>query len=181
MTKELTMRTLLSATLLLLVSTAHADTLKPATSTVNSGEEAVRYTATLEDSPEVKLKAEMKRKQEAEKADREALEKINHIKTIKELTWNIQKGDTLRQGLNKWVNKAGWNYLAWQSSKEFPIVVDINVHGSFQEAISVVLKAYHRSGNPLYACLKQGNKVLVIADKPLNDECYSSKTTSEGK
>lgn len=117
----------------------------------------------------------------AEQATQETIKKAAAVEKRIFNTWSIQQDETLRSGLNKWVTKAGWRYLAWQSEREFPIVVGISVSGSFQEAISQVLKAYHRSGNPLYGCLKGGNKVLVIADKPLNDKCYSNNATSEGK
>lgn len=121
-----------------------------------------------------KLKAQKAEKLKAQEAEKRQM-------AINANSWSIPKGTTLREGLNDWVKKAGWQYLSWESNKEFPVVVNIHVQGSFQQAVSTVLKAYHRSGNPLYGCLKQGNRVLVVADTPLNDKCYSSNLKiSEG-
>jgi len=198
-TKDLKMRALITTILLLLSMTSHAENWVSSTDIVKASDDSVRYTATLDDKPSVKRAIEAKKKMEAinaakrleeakakkrlaaEQSTQETIKKAAAVQQRKFNTWSIQKGETLRSGLNKWITKAGWRYLAWQSEREFPIVVGISVSGSFQEAISQVLKAYHRSGNPLYACLKGGNKVLVIADKPLNDKCYSNNATSEGK
>lgn len=187
---------LMLAAMILLSSSSFAETYSLSSGDVSIKSEKVRYTSNLtsaevkppvtaevstavkpeakslvtaEVSPPVKLVAKAQEKAEV-KADQGSLGLY---------MWDIRKGETLRGGLKRWIAKAGWNYLAWQSKKEFPVVVDIKVNGTFQEAISQVLKAYHRSGNPLYGCLKKGNRVVVIADTPLNDKCYSNNVTTK--
>lgn len=95
------------------------------------------------------------------------------IETLKmEPLWFISKGETLKSGLEKWLKKAGWNFLAWELDRDFPIVADIQVEGKLPQALEKVLRAYHRSDHPLYSCLKKGNKVVIISDKPLIDRCF---------
>lgn len=178
------MTKLLLAATILLSSTSYAGTYNLSSDDVSVRDDKVRYTSNLA-LPEVKaeVKSEVKSEVKAEVKPEVKADLIPEVKagqgSLALYMWDIRKGETLRGGLNRWVAKAGWNYLAWQSKKEFPIVVDIKVSGSFQEAVSQVLKAYHRSGNPLYACLKEGNRVLVVADIPLNDKCYSTNVTTK--
>ena len=191
--RNLMTKALITAVFTLLMANAiHAGEYIPSSDDVSVSDREVRYTYKLAETTE-ELKARQMAVQRANiaaaKAKVEAAKvkvEANKIKVLEENrqqlviknTWVIKKGDTLREGLDGWLKKAGWNYLSWQSSKEFPVIVDIRVQGSFQEAVSTVLKAYHRSGNPLYGCLKQGNRVLVVADIPLNDKCYSTNNVN---
>lgn len=115
---------------------------------------------------------------DVKEAPANAIPPISPIKPIAAVTptptkeiWTINKGETLKSGLTKWVDRAGWSFLSWELTKDFPIVATITVSGDFKAALEAVLQAYHHSATPLYSCLKMGNKVVVITDKPVQDRC----------
>lgn len=113
-------------------------------------------------------------KESVKETPAQAAVKEKPLPVIKQEPWLITEGDTLKNGLTKWVKREGWSYLSWELNRDYPIIAPISVNGNFQTSLEAVLTAYHNSATPLYSCLKTGNKVVIISDKPLNDRCLDN-------
>jgi hypothetical protein len=85
--------------------------------------------------------------------------------------WSARKGTTLREVLELWTRQSGIE-LYWASEFDYPIASDINLRGTFEEALQVLLKGLEES-NPrplgrLHPNLPNGPAVLVIETRRLD-------------
>lgn len=78
--------------------------------------------------------------------------------------WAIMPADgTLRNALQSWAEKAGWQ-LHWEASVDVPITVSATFHGDFREAVKRLFSALSASDVALNALLYTGNNVLRVTE-----------------
>lgn len=94
----------------------------------------------------------------AESADAEA------PKVIKDQvrSWVVANGQTLREVLQSWCDKEGWD-LVWATSREYPIQASAVFKGRFVDVASALVRNFGRATPVPYAKFYKGNRVLVIS------------------
>ena len=94
----------------------------------------------------------------AETADAEA------PKVVKDQvrSWVVANGQTLREVLQNWCNKEGWD-LVWATSREYPIEASAVFKGRFVDVASALVRNFGRATPIPYAKFYKGNRVLVIS------------------
>ncbi len=76
--------------------------------------------------------------------------------------WELNPRDkTLRDSLNKWCKKSGWQ-LVWNVKADYPIDTSWTINSSFESAVNEVLKATQHTEMPLMAVMHDSNRVLEI-------------------
>lgn len=103
---------------------------------------------TAEDTGEIEV---------AESADAEA------PKVVKDQvrSWVVANGQTLRNVLQSWCDKEGWD-LVWATSREYPIQASAVFKGRFVDVASALVRNFGRATPAPYAKFYKGNRVLVI-------------------
>lgn len=91
-------------------------------------------------------------------ADAEA--PINMIDQIR--SWVVANGQTLREVLQSWCDKEGWD-LVWTTSREYPIEASAVFKGRFVDVASALVRNFGRATPIPYAKFYKGNRVLVIS------------------
>jgi hypothetical protein len=78
-------------------------------------------------------------------------------------TWRLQDGETLSQGLSRWLSVDGWK-IAWELPVDYPIRYDAEFRGTLKEAIAGVKQSYDEQGEmrDVEFVFKDGNRVLVV-------------------
>ena len=94
----------------------------------------------------------------AETADAEA------PKVVKDQvrSWVVANGQTLREVLQSWCDKEGWD-LVWTTSREYPIQASAVFKGRFVDVASALVRNFGRATPVPYANFYKGNRVLVIS------------------
>ena len=94
----------------------------------------------------------------AETADAEA------PKVVKDQvrSWVVANGQTLRDVLQSWCDKEGWD-LVWTTSREYPIQASAVFKGRFVDVASALVRNFGRATPVPYAKFYKGNRVLVIS------------------
>ena len=94
----------------------------------------------------------------AETADAEA------PKVVKDQvrSWVVANGQTLREVLQSWCDKEGWD-LVWTTSREYPIQASAVFKGRFVDVASALVRNFGRATPVPYAKFYKGNRVLVIS------------------
>ena len=77
-------------------------------------------------------------------------------------SWVVANGQTLRQVLQDWCNKEGWD-LVWATSREYPIEASAVFKGRFVDVASALVRNFARATPIPYAKFYKGNRVLVIS------------------
>ena len=77
-------------------------------------------------------------------------------------SWVVASGQTLRQVLQDWCNKEGWD-LVWATSREYPIEASAVFKGRFVDVASALVRNFARATPIPYAKFYKGNRVLVIS------------------
>ena len=95
---------------------------------------------------------------------RELAEALAHNQTK---VWRLVEGMTLKENLELWAEKAGWNLHWGLGEKHYMIEYPATLIGDFEGADGVVarvIEAYQRAGGdlPLKAVFLKGNRVLEI-------------------
>ena len=88
---------------------------------------------------------------EAPKAQRDAVR-----------SWVVANGQTLREVLQDWCDKEGWD-LVWATSREYPIEASAVFKGRFTDVASALVRNFGRATPVPYAKFYKGNLVLVIS------------------
>ena len=93
----------------------------------------------------------------AESADAEA------PKIVKDQvrSWVVANGQTLRDVLQSWCDKEGWD-LVWVTSRKYPIQASAVFKGRFVDVASALVRNFGRATPAPYAKFYKGNRVLVI-------------------
>lgn len=77
-------------------------------------------------------------------------------------SWVVASGQTLREVLQNWCNKEGWD-LVWTTSREYPIEASAVFKGRFTDVASALVRNFGRAEPVPYAKFYKGNRVLVIS------------------
>jgi hypothetical protein len=77
-------------------------------------------------------------------------------------SWVVASGQTLREVLQSWCDKEGWD-LVWTTSREYPIEASAVFKGRFVDVASAVVRNFGRAMPVPYAKFYKGNRVLVIS------------------
>ena len=77
-------------------------------------------------------------------------------------SWVVANGQTLREVLQNWCDKEGWD-LVWATSREYPIQASAVFKGRFVDVASAVVRNFGRAIPVPYAKFYKGNRVLVIS------------------
>lgn len=77
-------------------------------------------------------------------------------------SWVVASGQTLREVLQDWCNKEGWD-LVWATSREYPIEASAVFKGRFVDVASALVRNFSRATPIPYAKFYKGNRVLVIS------------------
>ena len=76
-------------------------------------------------------------------------------------SWVVASGQTLREILQDWCDKEGWD-LVWNTSREYPIQASAVFKGRFMDVSSALIRNFSRATPIPYAKFFKGNRVLVI-------------------
>ncbi len=93
----------------------------------------------------------------AESADAEA----PVVLTDQVRSWVVANGQTLREVLQNWCDKEGWD-LVWATSREYPIEASAVFKGRFVDVASALVRNFGRATPIPYAKFYKGNRVLLI-------------------
>ena len=77
-------------------------------------------------------------------------------------SWVVANGQTLREVLQDWCDKEGWD-LVWTTSREYPIEASAVFKGRFTDVASALVRNFGRATPVPYAKFYKGNLVLVIS------------------
>ncbi len=77
-------------------------------------------------------------------------------------SWVVANGQTLREVLQTWCDKEGWD-LVWATSREYPIEASAVFKGRFVDVASALVRNFGRATPIPYAKFYKGNRVLVIS------------------
>lgn len=75
-------------------------------------------------------------------------------------TWLVFPG-SLHHELRRWTARSDYQ-LVWKSPKDYLLTTRAVVHGSFIQALKVLVRALQRAGSPVRAVLYRKNRVLII-------------------
>lgn len=77
-------------------------------------------------------------------------------------SWVVANGQTLREVLQSWCDKEGWD-MVWTTSREYPIEASAVFKGRFVDVASALVRNFGRATPVPYAKFYKGNRVLVIS------------------
>ncbi|MBE6456875.1 MAG: toxin co-regulated pilus biosynthesis Q family protein [Alphaproteobacteria bacterium] len=77
-------------------------------------------------------------------------------------SWVVANGQTLREVLQSWCDKEGWD-LVWTTPREYPIEASAVFKGRFVDVASALVRNFGRATPIPYAKFYKGNRVLVIS------------------
>lgn len=77
-------------------------------------------------------------------------------------SWVVANGQSLRDVLQDWCNKEGWD-LVWGTSREYPIEASAVFKGRFVDVASALIRNFSRANPIPYAKFYKGNRVLLIS------------------
>ena len=77
-------------------------------------------------------------------------------------SWVVASGQTLRQVLQSWCDKEGWD-LVWTTSREYPIEASAVFKGRFVDVASALIRNFERATPVPYAKFYKGNRVIVVS------------------
>ncbi|MCL2538638.1 MAG: toxin co-regulated pilus biosynthesis Q family protein [Alphaproteobacteria bacterium] len=88
------------------------------------------------------------------------LEPVNGDDQIR--SWVVASGQTLREVLQDWANKEGWD-LVWATSREYPVQASAVFKGRFMDVSSALVRNFSRANPTPYAKFYKGNRVIVVS------------------
>lgn len=77
-------------------------------------------------------------------------------------SWVVADGQTLREVLKSWCDKAGWD-LVWTTAREYPIEASAVFKGRFMDVASALVRNFERATPVPYAKFYKGNRVVVVS------------------
>jgi len=77
-------------------------------------------------------------------------------------SWVVANGQTLREVLQSWCDKEGWD-LVWATPREYPIEASAVFKGRFVDVASALVRNFGRATPIPYAKFYKGNRVLVVS------------------
>lgn len=80
-------------------------------------------------------------------------------------SWVAERGDSLRNVLEEWSSQAGAD-MFWSSDYDYPLAGDVNISGTFEEAVQNLLRGFEQARpkpiGRLHPNLPHGPAVLVV-------------------
>jgi len=89
-------------------------------------------------------------------------EEVSHPAQDQVRSWVVTNGQTLRQVLQSWCDKEGWD-LVWTTSREYPIEASAVFKGRFVDVASALIRNFERATPIPYAKFYKGNRVIVVS------------------
>ncbi len=81
---------------------------------------------------------------------------------VEQPIWSARRGETLRQVLERWAEKAEWR-LAWEARWDYPVRANASFAGGFVQAAGGVVRAFARVVPAPYADFYPDNRVVVVS------------------
>jgi hypothetical protein len=79
--------------------------------------------------------------------------------------WGLTERDkTLKAGIERWAQEAGWRVF-WELGVDYRISAAALIGGSFEEAVSVVIRSMAQADVPPAAIFYRGNQVLRVVPR----------------
>jgi len=79
--------------------------------------------------------------------------------------WELSERDkTLKGVVERWAQNAGWRAF-WELDVDYPIAATASIDGSFEEAVSAVVRSMDHADVPLKAIFYRGNQVLRMVPR----------------
>jgi hypothetical protein len=79
--------------------------------------------------------------------------------------WHLSESDkTLKAVIERWAQEAGWRTF-WDLGVDYPIVATASIGGSFEEAVSAVVRSMGHADVPPKAIFYRGNQVLRVVPR----------------
>lgn len=79
--------------------------------------------------------------------------------------WHLSESDkTLKAVIERWAQEAGWRTF-WDLGVDYPIVATAAIGGSFEEAVSAVVRSMGHADVPPKAIFYRGNQVLRVVPR----------------
>ena len=79
--------------------------------------------------------------------------------------WELSERDrTLKLVIERWAQDAGWRAF-WELDVDYPIAATASIDGSFEEAVSAVVRSMDHADVPLKAIFYRGNQVLRMVPR----------------
>jgi len=79
-------------------------------------------------------------------------------------TWFLSTDKTLKENLQAWSQKAGWQVVWKIKDTDFRVTHNTTLKGSFMEAVEQVVTAYENGNTPISANLYDTDRVIEIVD-----------------
>lgn len=77
-------------------------------------------------------------------------------------TWAVQFSDgTVRRMLQRWSSEAGYQLL-WDVPRDYPIEVEMNLHGTFRDVVWMVAKSLAITDAPVQANINSDIRLIRI-------------------
>lgn len=96
---------------------------------------------------------------------------ITPVSKPPELTWQAEKGNTLRQTITKWASQANcslpgqhWQVI-WNSAVDYPVDAPFSVQGDWVTALGKTFELYRKARTPLFATVYMKQCTVAVADK----------------
>ena len=77
-------------------------------------------------------------------------------------SWVVTSGQTLREVLQEWSDKEGWD-MVWATSREYPVQASAVFKGRYMDVASALVRNFSRATPAPYAKFYKGNRVVVIS------------------
>jgi Toxin co-regulated pilus biosynthesis protein Q len=83
-------------------------------------------------------------------------------KDLVEKTWTVQFNDgTIRRMLQRWSAEAGYQLL-WDVPRDYPIEVEVKLHGNFRDVVWLVVKSLSGTDAPVQATINSDVRLVRI-------------------
>ncbi len=83
-------------------------------------------------------------------------------KDLVERNWTVQFSDgTVRRMLQRWSGEAGYQLL-WDVPRDYPIEVELKLHGNFRDVVWLVVKSLSGTDAPVQATINTDVRLIRI-------------------
>lgn len=93
-------------------------------------------------------------------------------------TWDLDAQHTLRENIEAWAKKAGWNRVVWEGA-DYPIVAPARFTGDIDSPsgpLAKIIEAYEGSDQPLRVTLSTWDKVIHVSNKNFRSVVVEAQT-----
>lgn len=79
--------------------------------------------------------------------------------------WVAKKGNSLRDSVTEWAQKAGWDVNWVPQDLDYPIIGTLTYEGTFENAITGIFRAYEGAERPMLVDGNPSQKLIVVTEK----------------